>query len=598
MVSSLYAETLHGRSLYGELKYPANFTHFDYVNPGAPKGGDMTMGAQGTFDSLNPFVIKGNPAAGLQGIHPSYLHATLLKMSRDEPCSKYGYVAESFEVASDNSSVTFNLRPTATFHDGTPITVDDVIYSFNTLTTKGLPFYKAYYSDVQKVEKISERCIKFIFKNNDNKELALILGEFPILSKRYYEQAGFEKSNLTIPLGSGPYRISRVDAGHSIVYERIQNWWGENIPVNKGTYNVNTIRYDYYRDPVTAFEAFKKGATDVYLNPTAKDWATGFDFDLYKQGKIVKAELTFDVPKPTQGFMFNTRREHFKNPKVRQAMSLLYDFEWANKNLFYDSYKRATSYLNGSELAARGDITDDEYQFITSFISASSSIPTLNQVNKTYTLQPTGDNADIRSRFKTALQLITNAGYEVVDGKLINKQTQQSLNFTILMTSNKNTERVVQSYVNTLNKFGANVDIRIVDDAQFIARIQDFDFDMIFANVPMSVSPGNELQEYWGYDRADIKGSQNLSGVRDPMIDASIEKIVKASSREELIKATRLFDRLAIAGHYMVLGYYSAVTRFAHNAKIKHPEITPKYYLDFDTYWIDQSSSKSQSQTR
>jgi microcin C transport system substrate-binding protein len=588
MTPPLWAEAVHGRSLYGDPpKYAKDFKHFDYVNPNAPKGGTVVFSSIGTFDSLNPFVVKGVPAAGLGGLYASYLHATLLDNPADEPFTRYGYIAESLEVAPDNSSVTFYLRPEATFHDGTPIRADDVIYTFQMLTQKGTPLYRSYYGDVKEVKKLNDLRVQFIFSTTQNRELPLILGDMPILSKKFYEQHGFEKADLTPPVGSGPYKIVQVKPGHSLIYERIKGWWGENLPIHKGRYNFDYIRYDYYRDDTVDFEGFKSGAIDFRFENSARNWAVGYDFPLAQQGKILREEIVIETPRPMNGFVFNTRRDMFKDRRVRQALSYCFDFEWTNKNLFYNLYQRTKSYFDGSELAAVGKPTAAELVVLAPY---KEQIPP-EVLTDAFVPPVTDGSGHMRDQLIKARALLKEAGYSIQNGQMVHVKTGKPLTFTILLQSPQ-LERVTQGFINNLKKLGIKATMRTVDTAQYIARLEAFDFDMLFQSYAQSMSPGNEQRNFWHSARADLKGGRNYAGIKDPVIDAIVEKLILATSRKELIIYTKVLDRLLLWGYYLIPGYHSKALRLAYAAKLKRPLHLPPYSFDIDSWWIDAAATK------
>ncbi|MGH7048560.1 MAG: extracellular solute-binding protein, partial [Stellaceae bacterium] len=426
-----------GMSLYGELKYGAGFTHFDYTNPQAPKGGTMRLSAIGTFDTLNPFVINGVPAAGIEMIFD-----TLAVSSEDEPASEYGLVAQSIDLAPDKLSVLYTLRKAARFHDGSPMTPADVIWTFDTLRTKGLPIYRNYYGDVTKVVQEGDRGVRFYFKSAKNRELPQILGEMPVLSKKYWSGRNFEKPTLTPPLGSGPYTIAAVDPGHSITYRRVTNYWGVDLPVNQGRYNVDTIRYDYYRDATIALEAFKAGQYDVREENSSKDWATGYDCPALRAGLIKKVEIPNGLPSGMQGFGYNLRRPIFQDPRVREALAYAFDFEWSNKNLFYGAYQRTRSYFDNSELAATGVPKGQELKILDQF---RGTIP--DAVFTTEYDPPKYDGSgDIRSGLEKAVKLLMAAGWTFKGGLLVDAKTGQPFTFEILL-DNPQFERIVLPFV-------------------------------------------------------------------------------------------------------------------------------------------------------
>src|SRR5271165_936649 len=477
----------HGLSLFGDLKYPPDFQHFDYVNPQAPKGGTMRYSAIGTYDTLNPFVIKGVPAAGI-----SLIFDTLSASSQDEPGSEYGLVAKTIELAPDKLSVLYALRKEARFHDGTPMTPEDVIWTFEILRTKGAPSYRSYYGDVTKVEKEGERGVRFSFKSAENRELPQILGQMPVLSKTYWAGRDFEKTTLDPPLGSGPYKIETVDPGRSITYRRVADYWAADLPVMKGRYNVDTIRYDYYRDATIALEAFKAGQYDFRLENSSKDWATGYDCPALRDGLIKKEQIPNSLPSGMQGFGYNLRRPIFQDPRVREALAYAFDFEWSNKNLFYGAYQRTRSYFDNSELAATGVPQGQELQILEPF---KGQIP--DAVFTTEYDPPKYDGSgNIRDGLRKALKLLMDAGWTFKDQKLVNAKTGQPFEFEILLDSPQ-FERIALPFVDNLKRMGITARVRTVDTAQYEKRMETFDYDMAVVGFPESLSPGNEQREFW-----------------------------------------------------------------------------------------------------
>lgn len=410
----------HGIDLYGNLKYPPDFTHFEYANPKAPKGGTLTLSAIGTFDSLNAFVIKGTPAAGMNLLHPSYLYATLMKHSHDEPISTYGYIAETVQVGENGKSATFKLRLQAKFHDGTPLTAEDVVFTFKILKEKGNPIYRTYYREITKAEVIGPHEVKFHFVSNENKELPVIIGEMPILSKKYYESHDFNEAGLKIPLGSGPYKIAEVDPGKSITYHRIKHWWGENLPVNKGQNNVDVIKFIYFLDTTVDLEAFKAGETDFRLENSAKNWAKSYNIPAVKEGRILKEEIPHQMTQGMQGFVFNVRRPLFQDPKVREALALAFDFEWANKNLFYGTYKRSNSYFSNSELGCRDLPKGEELELLLRF---KDKLPPI-LFEKPFKMPVNNGDSNIRASLRRGRKLLDEAGWEIKDNVLRNKKNR------------------------------------------------------------------------------------------------------------------------------------------------------------------------------
>jgi microcin C transport system substrate-binding protein len=578
-----YAMTTPGMSLFGDLKYPPDFKHFDYTNPDAPKGGIMRLSAIGTYDTLNPYVVRGVPAAGIGQIFD-----TLTASAEDEPGSEYGLVAEKIELAPDKLSVLYTIRKEARFHDGTPMTPDDVIWTFETLRAKGHPSYRSYYGDVTKVEKEGERGVRFSFKSADNRELPQILGQMPVLSKAYWSGRDFEKTTLDPPLGSGPYKIESLDPGRSITYRRVADYWAADLPVNKGRYNVDTIRYDYYRDATIALEAFKAGQYDVRLENSSKDWATGYDSPALRAGLIKKEEIPNQLPSGMQGFAYNLRRPLFQDPRVREALAYGFDFEWSNKNLFYDAYTRTRSYFDNSELAATGVPQGDELKILDKF---RGQIP--DRVFTTEYDPPKYDGSgNIRDGLRAALKLLKEAGWTFKGEKLVNDETGQPFEFEILL-DNPQFERIVLPFAKNLERMGITAHVRTVDPSQYQKRMDTFDYDMTVAVFPESLSPGNEQREYWGSAAADEEGSRNLLGIKSKVIDELVEELVRAPDRPRLIAQTHALDRVLQYGYYLIPHYHIAKFRVALWDKFRRPAVSPKYAIGMDTWWIDPTAEQT-----
>jgi microcin C transport system substrate-binding protein len=578
-----YAMTTPGMSLFGDLKYPADFKHFDYVNPDAPKGGTMRLSAIGTYDTLNPYVIKGVPAVGIGQIFD-----TLTVSAEDEPGSEYGLVAEKIELAPDKLSVLYTIRKEARFHDGTPMMPEDVIWTFEILRTKGHPSFRSYYGDVTKVEKEGERGVRFSFKSSENRELPQILGQMPVLSKAYWSGRDFEKTTLDPPLGSGPYKIESLDPGRSITYRRVADYWAADLPVNKGRFNVDSIRYDYYRDATIALEAFKAGQYDARLENSSKDWATGYDSPALREGLIKKEEIPNQLPSGMQGFAYNLRRPLFQDPRVREALAYGFDFEWSNKNLFYDAYTRTRSYFDNSELAASGVPQRDELKILEKF---RGQIP--ERVFTTEYDPPKYDGSgNIRDGLRAALKLLKEAGWTFKGEKLVNDETGQPFEFEILL-DNPQFERIVLPFTKNLERMGIIARLRTVDPAQYEKRMDTFDYDMAVVTFPESLSPGNEQREYWGSAAADDEGSRNLLGIKNKVIDELIEELVRAPDRPSLIAYTRALDRVLQYGYYLIPNYHIAKFRVALWDKFRRPAISPKYAVGMETWWIDPAAEQS-----
>ncbi len=576
LVAAAREVAAHGIAIYGDLKYGPGFKHFAYANPDALKGGDVKLAAIGTFDSLNPFILKGVPAAGI-----SDTFETLTVPSGDEPASQYGLIAESVEVPADRTSASYTVRAEARFHDGTPITVDDVIWTFEALKTKGHPFFRAYYAKVARAEKVGDRTVKFTFSPGDNRELPFIVGQMPVLSRVYWSKHDFEKTTLEPPLGSGPYKVESATPGRSITYRRVKDHWSTKLPVNVGRHNFDTIRFDYYRDITVALEAFKAGEYDFRLENVAKNWATAYTGPAVSQGLIKKDAIANELPTGMQAFVFNTRRPLFADPRVRQALAYLFDFEWTNKNLFYGAYTRTRSYFSNSELASSGLPGPDELKVLEAF---RGKLPD-EVFTKEYRPPSTDGSGNVRDNLRAALELLKPAGWEVKGGKLAGR-TGEPMTFEILL-ADPSFERITLPFVKNLERLGVTARVRTVDTAQYQNRLDGFDFDMTIANWGQSLSPGNEQRDLWTSGSAKIKGSQNLAGVSSPEIDKLVDLVVSAPDRPTLIARTRALDRALLWGHYVIPQWHIQTFRVAYWDKFERPRIAPRYALAFDTWWID-----------
>lgn len=555
----------HGLAMHGDLKYPAGFDHFDYVNANAPKGGELKLADQGPFDSLNPFITKGQPPSGA-----GLPFDTLMEASADEPFSEYGLIAETVETPPDRSWVTFTLRPQARWHDGQPITADDVVFSLDILRTKGAPHYRYYYAGVDKAEKLGERKVKFVFKPGDNRELPLILGQLPILPRHYWQDKAFDETTLTPPLGSGPYRIGKFEPSRFITYERVKDYWAKDMPSQKGRYNFDTIRYDTYRDATVALEALKAGEYDLRQENESKKWATGYaDWDAVKTGKAVLREFHHHLPSGMQGYAFNLRRPVFDDIRVRQALALAFDFEWANRNLFYGQYTRTDSYFDNSELAATGLPDAAELALLEPL---RGQVPA--QVFSTIFKSPVTDAAlGIRPNLRQAMALLEQAGWQVVNGKLVDGQGRP-FRFEILLSSPA-FERITLPFVHNLSRLGIEASVRTVDPTQYVNRVRGFDFDMIVQVWGQSLSPGNEQSLYWTSTAADQPGSSNVIGIKNPAIDHLVDTLIAAPDRQTLVAATRALDRVLSWNWYVIAQWHSAVTRVAYWDKFGQPDTVP-----------------------
>ncbi|MFD3302000.1 extracellular solute-binding protein [Aquipseudomonas alcaligenes] len=574
LAGAAQAEPRHAITLYDEPpKYPVNFQHFDYVNPDAPKGGTLRQQSVGGFDSFNPFIPKGN-AVGVGLIYDS-----LTYHSPDEPFTEYGLLAERIDKAPDNSYVRFILNPKARFHDGTPVTAEDVIFTFNILLEKGDPMYRHYYADVAQVVAEDKLRVRFDFKHQDNRELPLILGQIQVLPKHWWATRDFSKGDLEPPLGSGPYRIGKVAPGSAVTFERVKDWWAKDLPVSRGLYNFDRIQVDFYRDSQVALEAFKAGQFDVNLEYSAKDWNTGYDSPALRAGKFVQLAIPNHNPAGMQGYVFNLRRPIFQDRRVREAIAQLFDFEWANKQLFYGAYKRTHSYFENSEMAATGLPSEAELKLLEPL---RDKLPP--EVFSQEFKPPVSDGSGIiREQSRRAYQLLTEAGYRIDNDKMIGPDGKQ-LAFEFL-NFQPNLERVVLPFKRNLAELGIDLQIRRVDVSQYINRLRSRDFDMTSAIWPQSSSPGNEQREFWHSSSADNPGSRNLMGLRDPAIDQLVEGLIRSGSREELITHARALDRALLWGHYVVPNYYVDTWRVAYWKRFGRPPVTPLYDYGLMTWW-------------
>ncbi len=584
--SNLYSlEYNHGIAMHGDLKYSKNFKKFDYANENAFKGGKIKRFSIGTFDNLNPYILKG--VAAWQA---AYLFETLMKSSFDEPFSQYGLIAEGVKVPNDRSWVSFKIRKEAKFSNGSKITPEDVKFSFETIISKGHPIYKTYWGQVDTVKKIGENEVKFFFKGKPNPELPLIIGyQLPIFSKKYWEGKDFSKTTLTPPLGSGPYLISDFKAGRSITLKKNQNYWGKNLNVNVGRYNFDTIHYDYYRDETVALEAFKSGAYDFKQENSSKNWATSYKFDAVKKGKVKVEEIKYYRPSGMQGFAFNTRKSIFQNRNVRKALTYTFDFEWSNKNLFYGAYTRTKSFFDNSELSSQSPPSKDELAILNKY---KGEIP--EEIFTTIYKPPNTDEENgLRKNLRIARRILKKEGWVIKNDVLKHKETGETFKFEILLRSPL-FERIVLPMKRNLNKLGIEVSIRTVqDDSQYIRRLEDFDYDMVVVNYGSIISPGNEQKNYWGSITADQQGSPNYMGVKNPVIDDIIDKLIASKSRKELVTYTKVLDRILLFNYYLIPQFHIGHYRVAYWNKITRPSVSPKYDLGFDFWWFDPEKAQN-----
>jgi microcin C transport system substrate-binding protein len=578
----------HAIAMHGEAKYPPDFQHFDYVNPDAPKGGTIRFGVVGTFDSFNPYIIKGNSAAGL-----GFLYETLLTSSADEAFTEYGLLADSVEWPEDRSWVTFHLRPEARWHDGQPITADDVIFSLDILREKGHPFYRFYYQNIEKATRLDERTVRFDFSEGENRELPLIAGQIPILPKHYWQDREFDKTTLEPPLGSGPYKIAKFEPGRYIDWERVDDYWGKDLPVNRGFYNLDRLHYQYYLDDTVIRQALKAGDLDFRVENQAKAWAVDYDVPAVERGLLIKRGFENNRTSGMQAFAMNIRRDQFKDPRVREALSYAFDFEWTNKNLFFGQYTRTESYFANSELASSGLPEGEELEILEGF---RGRIPDAVFTTE-YQAPKTDGSGWPRDNLAKAFELLAEAGWVVRDLKLVNAETGNQLRFEILIVSPA-FERIVLPYTRNLERLGIEAKVRLVDQSQYINRLRAFDFDMIVASWGQSESPGNEQRNFWGSESANSPSGRNLVGIADPAIDELIELLIAAPNRESLVARTRALDRVLLSHHFVVPNWHSRVDRILYWDKFSQPEMIPKSGTSWTFWWWDEAKAKLLEQRR
>lgn len=604
------AERTHGLSAFGELKYPPDFSHFDYVDPDAPKGGRLAqIGTVGrtTFDSFNDFILKGDAAQGLP-----LLFDSLMVRAFDEPDAVYGLVAEAAEVTGDRSAVTFYLRPEARFADGSEVTSEDVVFSFETLKNDGHPRFGFSLKDVVKAEALDRHTVKFTFTGELTRDLPMEVALLPVLSKAYYTRVDFAKTSLDRPLGSGPYKIDEFKVGTFVSYKRRADYWAAGLPVNRGRYNFDEVRFEYFRDRTAELENLKSGNYDLREEFTSKDWATAYDIPAVKEGRLKKRVLKDASPSGAQGFFLNTRRDKFKDVRVRQAFDLAFDFEWSNKNLFFGLYTRTASFFENSDMKAEGAPSPEELALLA---------PYRDKLPEAVFAQPyippvTDGSGNIRANLQKALDLLRQAGWTLVQES--NKTDNESCGFFCRLFGGgpeqtvRNTlrnkdgepfeveflifspsfERIIGPYVRNLRAIGIEASIRRVDPAQYERRVKSFDFDIVTQRYVMRLTPGVELKNFWGSEAGKAEGSFNLAGISDPVVDALIDKVMAAKSRDGLVTAARAIDRVLRAGHYWVPHWYKASHNVAHWDRFAWPAKKPDYSRGIvDTWWFDSAKA-------
>ena len=583
------AEPRHGLSTFGELKYKPDFKAFDFVNPDAPKGGRIALvgsAAVRTFDSFNAYILRGDSAQGL-----GLVYDTLMARAGDEPDSAYGLVAETADLAPDHMSIIFKLRAAARFSDGSLVTPDDVVFTFNTLKTKGHPTYGIIMRDIVKAEALDKTRVRFTFQGTLVRDLPLLCAGLPVLSQAFYDKQPFEETFLKVPVGSGPYTIGDFKQGSHVVYTRRADYWAKDLPINRGRYNFDEIKYEYYRDRTAELESLKAGTYDLREEFTAKDWTTNYDIPAVKDGRLIRLTLPDATPSGAQGFFANMRRERFQDPRVRRALDLAFDYEWMNKNLFYGLYTRTESYFENSDMKATGKPSPEELALLEPF-RAKLPAEVFGDVYRPPVSD--GSGAD-RKNLREAQKLLTEAGW-TLDPKagaspLVRNVKGETLDIELL-SFEPSFDRILSPYIKNLAAIGIKASIRNVDSAQYQRRLKSYDFDMISSRFSMSLTPGIELNNFWSSAAANSEGSSNLPGIKNEAIDALIGRLSSAKSRAELVTATRAIDRVLRANHYWVPHWFKAAHNIAHWDKFGRPEVKPKYDRGVtDTWWYDAAKA-------
>jgi peptide/nickel transport system substrate-binding protein len=573
------AEPVHGIAMHGAPKLAPGFSHLPYVDPAAPKGGRLVLGTLGTFDSLNPFIYKGVTPGNIR----EYVFEGLMARGADEPFSLYGLIAESVELPEDRSSITFHLRAGARFSDGVAITPQDVLFTHALLKEKGWPYHRSHYGKVASAEQTGPRSVRFIFDAPGDREIPLILALMPILPRHRLDAETFERTTLEPPVGSGPYLIAKIDAGRSITYRRNPDWWARDLPISKGRFNFDEIRVEYFREASSLFEAFKAGEIDLRPEDDPTRWIEGYRFPAAVDGRVLKREFDTQLPSGMSALVFNTRRPIFGDARVRRASILLFDAEWINRSLFDGAYKRTQSFFERSELSSHGRPADARERALLAPFAAHVKPEVLEG---TYRLPVADGTGDSRANLRTALDLLKAAGYALDGGRL--KKAGAPLEFEFLAQTRQQ-ERVMLSYARTLERLGIGLRIRQVDTAQYWARLKTFDFDMIQWTWSASLSPGNEQINRWSSKAADIEGSLNYAGVKNPAADAMIEALLAAHSAEDFTAAVRAFDRVLMSGDYVIPLFHLPKVWVAHWNRLGYPRTAPLSGIDLDAWWAKPS---------
>jgi peptide/nickel transport system substrate-binding protein len=575
--ASAVAQPTHAIAMHGAPAMPDDFTALPYVNPDAPKGGRLVEGVLGTFDSLNPLIVQGLAVQPIRG----YVVESLMARSYDEPFTLYGLLAQSIETDDARSYVTFALNPAAHFSDGTPVTAEDVVFSWQLLRDHGRPNYRTYYAKVAKAEAPDAYSVRFDFIDGGDRELPLILGLMPILPKHAIDPATFENSTMAKPVGSGPYVVSNVDAGKSVTFKRDPNYWGRALPINRGLWNFDELRFDFYRDANAYFEAFKAGEYDVRAETDPGRWQTGYDFPAVNDGRVVKEAFASGLPKFASDFIFNTRRRIFADIRVRQAIVLLFDFQWLNRNFFFNLYQRSASYFDDSELTAYHRPADEHERAL---LAPYPDAVTPDVLDGTWSPPASDGSGRDRSTLRQALELLREAGYELNGTTLRDRATHRPFSFEMMVT-NRDEERLALTFSNNLARAGIKADVRLVDAVQDQERRSSFDFDMIEYRWEQSLSPGNEQSFYWGSAAAGQDGTRNYMGVRSAAVDAMIDALLRARGQDDFVEAVRALDRVLISGCYVVPLFYLPAQWVARWSYVQHPARTSLYGYLPETWW-------------
>lgn len=581
----------HGYAQFGTLKYPARFTHFDWVNPQAPKGGTLRVMAFGTFDTVNPYTFKGTSPVttanflqyGINELNEPLMVGTgQYSPSGDEPASSYGLIAQSVEYSEDRSWVVFNLRPEARFHDGAPITAYDVAFSYRLLLKEGHPLYRTALQEVLRVDILNKQRIRFVLKRSGNPLLILRLGELPVLPQHYWKDRDFKATTFEPPLGSGPYRITAVTPGRQLIFERAKDYWGKDLAVNRGKYNFDRMEVEFYRDSDVAFEAFKAGEFDIYIEHQAKNWANGYNFPAIRRGEVIKAQIPHQIPTQSQGLFMNTRRATFADVKTREALGLMFDFEWTNRTLFSDAYQRTNSYYPNSEFTTSGLPVGHEWLMLKPY---KDQLPA-RLFTEPFTLPTTDGRGIPRETMRKALALLAEAGW-TLHGQRLQNADGQPLRFELLLV-NPNLERLYQPYIVNLNSIGIDAHLRTVDRAQYKQRLDQFDFDMISMTLGQTLSPGLEQWQYFHSSQVNVKGSKNYAGIANPVVDHLLEQLLAARTRDEQVAAGKALDRVLLWQHYSIPNWYLNYHRLAYRNRLAFVT-TPPYTLGLSAWWLKSS---------